>query len=269
MAKKDIQVFGLSFLDLLSGALAAVIILFVVVPKMSSDEQAILDEMEQLEMDVESFRAVMEELKSSIDADVYAQVMQTIDDMENHLNQLSEQVASQQELIAELEKYRDWMAQCNFTPEMECPVGIDPLSFVQVQIEWDEGVELEEGQQYGIDIDLFVEDPDGNVFSYRNVRYPGVHGRMTQDGKNGPGMEVWSADEAKAGIYNIYYNYYLHPTNPNKVPVDVRGRIIYNGGKQTIPLQIMNEPQEGDDFRILIYSMEFDHNGNAQFTSHQ
>ncbi len=35
MARKEINVFGTSFLDLLSGALAAVIILFVIVPKLS------------------------------------------------------------------------------------------------------------------------------------------------------------------------------------------------------------------------------------------
>lgn len=259
--------FGLSFLDLLSGALAAVIIMFVVVPKMSSDEQAIIDEMEQLEMDVESFRAVMEELKNSIDADVYKDIMKNIEAMEEHIDQLSEQVQSQQEMIAQLQQYKDWMEQCGFNPVSDCPDRIDPLSFIQVQLEWDEGVELGEDQQFGVDIDLFVEDPDGNLFSYRNIRYPGVNGRMTQDGKNGPGMEVWSADEAQEGIYKIYYNYYLHPTNPERIPVTVRGRIIYNGGKHVIPDQVMDDPKEGDDFRILIYTMEFDHQGNVEFKS--
>jgi hypothetical protein len=39
MAKKPIEVFSISFLDLLSGALGAVIILFVFVPKMSQKEK--------------------------------------------------------------------------------------------------------------------------------------------------------------------------------------------------------------------------------------
>ena len=38
MAKKDINIFGTSFLDLLSGALASVIILFVIVPKKTSSD---------------------------------------------------------------------------------------------------------------------------------------------------------------------------------------------------------------------------------------
>ena len=45
MARKEINIFGTSFLDLLSGALGAVIILFIIVPKMSVQQQEALQEL--------------------------------------------------------------------------------------------------------------------------------------------------------------------------------------------------------------------------------
>ena len=49
MAKREINVFNVSFIDLLSGALGAVLILFIVIPKLTGDIKIIIDQMEQLQ----------------------------------------------------------------------------------------------------------------------------------------------------------------------------------------------------------------------------
>ena len=49
MKRKEINVFGTSFLDLLSGALAAVIILFVIVPKGVSINPDLIKEVKEIE----------------------------------------------------------------------------------------------------------------------------------------------------------------------------------------------------------------------------
>lgn len=53
MKRRDLNIFSVSFLDLLSGALAAVIILFIVVPKMTVEEKAAVETMEELELEAE------------------------------------------------------------------------------------------------------------------------------------------------------------------------------------------------------------------------
>ncbi len=61
--------FNVSFLDLLSGALGAVLILFIIVPKMDQNVEAQLQELESfksLKMDVKGIQSLMSNLESSI-----------------------------------------------------------------------------------------------------------------------------------------------------------------------------------------------------------
>ncbi|MGB0839747.1 MAG: hypothetical protein ACPGXL_06380, partial [Chitinophagales bacterium] len=68
MAKKDLNVFDVSFIDLLSGALGAVLILFVVVPKLTEDHIIAVEELEQmkqLETEMQDIEAAMAALRST------------------------------------------------------------------------------------------------------------------------------------------------------------------------------------------------------------
>ena len=47
MKRKEINIFSTSFLDLLSGALGAVLILFIIIPKLTTEQQSALDEQQQ------------------------------------------------------------------------------------------------------------------------------------------------------------------------------------------------------------------------------
>ena len=60
MARKEINIFGTSFLDLLSGALAAVIILFIIVPKMTQENIDAIEKVKKIEAVVESIDVALE-----------------------------------------------------------------------------------------------------------------------------------------------------------------------------------------------------------------
>ena len=48
MQRKEINIFSISFLDLLSGALGAVLILFIIIPKMTFEQQDAISQLEEL-----------------------------------------------------------------------------------------------------------------------------------------------------------------------------------------------------------------------------
>ena len=70
MARKEFNIFSISFLDLLSGALGAVIILFIVVPKMTSEQQQTIETLDELNIQVETVAEMIEQLEHSVDREV-------------------------------------------------------------------------------------------------------------------------------------------------------------------------------------------------------
>lgn len=107
MTRKEINIFGTSFLDLLSGALAAVIILFVIVPKMTKNQQNALAEIEQLNVQVEELSQLMEQIQNSVPQELYDQIQQQIDALDETIEHLSEQVGTLQEQLANAQSEND------------------------------------------------------------------------------------------------------------------------------------------------------------------
>ncbi len=106
---KEINVFSVSFLDLLSGALAAVIILFIIIPKATPEAQDALDTLQQIEVSVEELEDLIELARNSIPTEIYDQIMAEV----NRLNQLLEELRYQlNELQEELARCRNELARC-------------------------------------------------------------------------------------------------------------------------------------------------------------
>lgn len=78
------------------------------------------------------------------------------------------------------------------------------------------------------DVDLHVVDPAGNEFYYEKKSFPGVPGELSEDERDGPGVEVWEIREAPAGEYKIYYKLYDQHGNP--APAVVHGRVYFRDG---------------------------------------
>ncbi len=128
MAKKELQVFSISFLDLLSGALAAVIILFVIVPKMDIKSKDAADALNDLGIEVQDLKEKMQQLENSVDKKVVQQIMNQLEKVEKELKQaiqstqkLKDQVDQLQAQVDDLKKYKQWMDNCGLTLQSNCP----------------------------------------------------------------------------------------------------------------------------------------------------
>ena len=99
MAKKEINVFSVSFLDLLSGALAAVIILLVIIPKLTSEDQEALETIEELNVQVESLDSLIQVAEDCIDESVLEEIASQLAAMRGNLEQAEERIANMERTI--------------------------------------------------------------------------------------------------------------------------------------------------------------------------
>ncbi|HKK89532.1 MAG TPA: hypothetical protein VJ917_11845 [Saprospiraceae bacterium] len=268
MKKKDIQVFSMSFLDLLSGALAAVIILFIIVPKMDAKSKEAIDaleELDSLEMNIEELDSLMKSLEGAVDSDTYERVMEQIESMEETIEELREQVEDLQEQlqqceeqveqmeeeieqmeevveqlqteVEDLRKYKQWMENCGFTLEDGCPVEPPQTTFLAISTGWEANV----------DVDLWIETPFGKTFSYKNVSFPYYPGILSRDATKGPGIELFEILNPPSGVYNIYLNLYSGSS-----PVMADLRIFYPKGAK----EYKNIRTRGSNRRNNIFAMK-------------
>lgn len=96
MAKREINIFGTSFLDLLSGALAAVIILFVIVPKKTQSDIELIEKFREVEVIAADIEDLTERLKNSVPKEVLEQI-------ETELNELTQKIEKLQNQLAQME----------------------------------------------------------------------------------------------------------------------------------------------------------------------
>ncbi len=90
MKKQDLNVFNISFLDLMTGAFAAVIILFIVVPKLNLEDREAIEKLKKLKVEMQEMDSIVLRLKASIP--------------EREYNALSGQIGKMQSTLGELEK---------------------------------------------------------------------------------------------------------------------------------------------------------------------
>lgn len=109
MARKEINIFNVSFLDLLSGALGAVIILYVIIPKMSATEQETLETLQNLQVEAQEVQQMMAQLENSVDKELFAQLEEKINTMQQNIEKLTQQVT---EMSAQLKDAKEKLAQC-------------------------------------------------------------------------------------------------------------------------------------------------------------
>lgn len=205
MAKNEINIFGTSFLDLLSGALAAVIILFVIVPKMSSDQQNTLEELEQLDVQVSDLRNIMEQIQNSVPQDIYDQVEQRLEELQSTISSLTEQVNTLQERLSESRNENE-----------ELQRRIEQLEEENQRLVNQNGQRISEGKVFGIDaelgvvciwpenadVDLHVTDlSSGKVCYYRN--------RTTSFGCLN--MDIMERPSEEDDRYELFYQEHIVP----------------------------------------------------------
>lgn len=110
MARKELNVFSISFLDLLSGALGALIIMFIVVPKMTSEQQETIETMDELNVQAAEVAEMIEELENSVPREVLEELTQQMEQLQETAQQareVAEQLQEENErLTSEMESER-------------------------------------------------------------------------------------------------------------------------------------------------------------------
>lgn len=91
MSRREINIFGTSFLDLLSGALGAVIILFVIVPKMNAEDVELLDKVKTIEAIATDVDEVIRKLENSVPKEVLEQIEKELSDLKEDVRRLHEE----------------------------------------------------------------------------------------------------------------------------------------------------------------------------------
>ncbi len=214
---RSINIFNLSMLDVISGALGAFLIIMIILmpyyEKESIDYQRII---EQLQTEVRRAQEAAAEAQAAAraaesrasEAEARAQAA------EDQLTQLQESMGDAGSVIADL---RGQLAEA----EARARTAEEKLGFTYllVTVKW-------ETEKH--DVDLHVTDPTGAEFSYERATIPGRPGELSLDDVDGPGMEVWVLDRAGAGRYTIELNLYGKKGNPENARATVR--VLYRDG---------------------------------------
>lgn len=104
MARKEINIFGTSFLDLLSGALGAVIILFLIVPKMTRSEQDALEKIKELQEVAGNIEDLLDRLEKSVPRDALRQIEAELTQLRENTRTLERELAALKEQVRTLQE---------------------------------------------------------------------------------------------------------------------------------------------------------------------
>lgn len=284
MARKEINIFGTSFLDLLSGALAAVIILFIIVPKMTAEQQNALEEIEQLNVQVEELSNIMEQIQNSVPQEIYEQIQQQIEALQETISQLSEEVQNLQEQLAsaqsENERLRAEVEQLRQNQQRNQELQqeneqlrqrIEQLER-QIQQSNQNGQGISDGKVFGlnaqlgvvciwpedVDVDLYVKNlSTGEVcfFSHKNTSFGNLNEDITsRSSSDDDRYELFYQSKIIPGQYQIYVNIYGGQNSTwNGQSAHVDGYAVIFPGKPNqvkIPFRQITLTQKGQNVNI-------------------
>jgi F0F1-type ATP synthase membrane subunit b/b' len=236
---REINIFNLSMLDVISGAMAAFLILVVVLlpyyKKEHIDYQAMNNELRQAlaeaEARAQAAEADAETARAAAEA-AAEQARQARADAEVAQERLRE-VQEASENTAE----RVRVAEAEAQRERERAEGLARTlakTFIVLFVRWDTHD----------DIDLHVVDPSGAEFYWDGHRtIPGRLGELSEDTRIGPGAEVWEIRAAPAGEYKVFVE--LFAVNDRRKPVTVKGRVFHRDGSSALrEAQLRTERQK-------------------------
>ncbi|MCB0517968.1 MAG: CHAD domain-containing protein [Lewinellaceae bacterium] len=92
MKKQDLNVFNISFLDLMTGAFAAVIILFIVVPKLNVEDREAIEKLKKLKVEMREMDSIVLSLKASIPEREYNALTGQISKMQTTMGDLEREI---------------------------------------------------------------------------------------------------------------------------------------------------------------------------------
>ena len=207
---REINIFNLSMLDVISGAMGAFLIIMVILLPYYKKET----------IDYER------ELKQSRASEAIAR----------QAAQAAEAAQLSAEAIALTAQQSERAAQADANQNRQrADAAAQQLAktFLLVHIQW--GTKLQ-------DVDLHVVDPTGTEYYYEHKSFPGRSGTLSVDSQFGPGNEVWSTPNASPGDYRIYAN--LYNTHGVTDTPTVIGSVIHRDGSTALPPTQLSTKQQ-------------------------
>lgn len=209
---RSINIFSLSMLDVISGALGAFLIVMVILmPFYNKTHIDYREEIRQLQAEMAALAQRAEAAERSAEA--------------------ARAQAAAAERRAEAAAQRAAEAERHAAAAQQ---RLSSVRFLIFSIRWST-----ERQ----DVDLHVVDPSGAEFYWRRRTVPGRPGELTQDNIYGPGMEIWEIHNAPPGEYRFYVNLYARRGNPQNPRVQARLN-FREGTREFPPVTLTREQQK-------------------------
>lgn len=205
---REINIFNLSMLDVISGAMGAFLIIMVILLPYYKKETI------DYQRELQQSRAAEETARKAAKAAEAAQraAEEGARKAEGSIRKAEETARAAQADAAQNKQRAEASAQQL------------AKTFLLVHIQWDTKFQ---------DVDLHVVDPSGAEYYYERRTHPGRPGELSVDSQFGPGNEVWSISSAPPGDYRIYAILFT-PRDVNAAPI-VTGSVIHRDGSTTLP----------------------------------
>jgi len=245
---REINIFSLSYLDVLSGVLAIfIIIVMILIPYYKTDSRveltALKDQFRKAEQKITRLESDNQSIQKELDA---ARAKNEQMQQENRNSQ--SRMEAMQERNARLESENQQLQK-----ENNALSEAGNKTFIIVMISWD----TEED-----DVDLHVVTPENNEYFFSKKSHPGYSDLLSEDDKKGPGIEVYENYEARPGIYTIYYNFYSD--GGSKGPTKVKGRIFFKDGNMQLGYKTLTSAGSGSTNKELVVRIRVTNDGNVE-----
>ena len=216
---REINIFNLSMLDVISGAMGAFLIIMVILLPYYKKETI------DYQRELQQSRTTEEAARKAAKAAETAQ--RAAEETARKAAQAAETAQRTAEETARkaVESVRAAQAEAEQNRQRaEASAQQLAKTFLLVHIQWNTKFQ---------DVDLHVIDPTGAEFYYEHKTHPGRPGVLSVDSQFGPGNEVWSISSAPPGDYRIYAILF-NPRDVNDTPT-ITGSVIHRDGSTALP----------------------------------
>lgn len=250
MAKHEISVFNVSFLDLLSGALGAVIILFIVVPKMNQQQAETIETLDSLNVQANQVRQMMQQLENSVDRRQYEQLQREMQRLQEAINRTEQAVNQLEAENRQLESDAEELQRQTRAARGGGGRGGEMFGIsaeFSVLAKWPEN----------LDVDLYLRNhADGSWCCYNSVN-PGFAKYMSditrRERQDDNSYEMIYQQNLQPGTFDVYLHLYstagaakvssfavLFPYTPNEMKISFPETTVTHTAK----------PQGGGGFKL-------------------
>jgi hypothetical protein len=253
MARKELNVLSLSFLDLLSGALAAVIILFVVVPKLSKEQAEAIEALEKMEVNISQLDSLLKSGKETMSSELYQQLSQQLEQLQSsniqlkaQVEQLQTQVVTLQQAAKERDSIRAVLEHTRKQLDSARVAASGGGGAGQTIFGLDADLGIVASWQENVDVDLYVRERSTGQWCFFDNPRPSFASYLNDITSRTPGdtrYELVYQLKVKPGTYDVFIHLYsesgsakvvgfavLNPYKPNEHRVEFQSKTLVGHG---------------------------------------